>query len=73
MVVVVGRCGEDGRGCDEKRPWVLPSASTQPVCAPEKGDDEDYAYENISAMNILIRCMSIQIAITMPVDTVAVR
>ena len=55
---MAGCCREDGRGSDEERHWVLSSASTQLVCTPEKGDDEDYAYENISAINILIRCMA---------------
>lgn len=50
---MVGRCREDGRRYDEKRPWVLPGASTQPVSTPEKGDHKDYDYENISAMSMI--------------------
>lgn len=53
MAILVGRCREDGRRYDEKRPGVLPGASgasTQPVSTPEEGYDEDYDYENISKM-----------------------
>jgi hypothetical protein len=60
VAVVVGRCREDERGWGEKMRWGwgLSSASTQPISTPEKGDDENYDYENISAISMMIRGMT---------------
>lgn len=48
MVIEVGRYWENGY--DAKRHWVWPGASTHLLSTPEEGDDEEYNYENISAM-----------------------
>lgn len=47
---MVGGHRESGRRHGEKRPRVLSTASANPVSAPEKGYDEEYDYEDVSAM-----------------------
>ena len=42
VTIVVRCCWKDGRRWHEKRPWVLPSAGTQLIRTPEKGDEEDH-------------------------------
>ena len=53
-------------------------ASAQPICTPEKRNDEDHDYQNVRAMSTTRykntqKKRNIQIAITMPVDTLADR
>lgn len=71
---VVGRYRENAKryGVHRCRCWVSPSASTHPVSTPEEGDDEQYDYENISAIQH-DKGYVIPSAITIPVDTLAER